>query len=76
MHVIHDIEPSVRQDTVNVLSQKLNHEGLLFIREPIKKTHGMAVEEIRSLFNHAHLWEFENEISQSEYKGQFLKNEL
>lgn len=46
IHVIHDIAPAERQDIVKTLSQKLKAGGLLFIRELVKKSHGMPVEEI------------------------------
>ena len=75
MHVIHDIKPSERMDTVHALSQKLKNDGSIFIREPIKTSHGMAIEEIHRLMANAGLWEIEQEISQKEYKGRFLKNE-
>ena len=75
MHVIHDIEPVKRQDTINVLSQKLKKDGSLFIREPIKKSHGIAVEEIRALFTNVDLREAASEEDKSEYKGKFIKNE-
>jgi ubiquinone/menaquinone biosynthesis C-methylase UbiE len=72
-HVIHDIEPVKRKDTVNVLSQKLKTNGILFIREPIKKSHGIAVNEIQTLFSDAGLGEVEHVENKSEYKGKFLK---
>jgi len=75
MHVIHDIEPVKRQDTINVLSQKLNKDGSLFIREPIKKSHGIAVEEIQTLLTNANLREVEHEEIKTEYKGRFVNNE-
>ena len=75
MHVIHDIEPVKRQDTVNALSQKLKKNGSLFIREPIKRSHGMAVEEIQTLLANANLLETVQQQNESEYKGKFIKNE-
>jgi len=75
MHVVHDIEPANRQNTINVLSQKLKRNGSLFIWEPIKKSHGMAVSEIQLLFKNANLKEVENRQNKSAYKGKFIKNE-
>jgi len=50
-------------------------DGSLFIREPIKKSHGIAVEEIQTLLIKANLWEVEHEENNTEYKGRFLKDE-
>jgi len=69
IHVIHDITPAERQDIVKALSQKLKAGGLFFIREPVKKSHGMPVEEIRALLSDAGL----NEIK-SEYMGKYQKS--
>lgn len=73
IHVIHDIEHAKRQDIVNVLSQKLKRGGALFIREPIKKSHGMPVEEIQTLLSNAGLKEAEHKENKSEYMGKFQK---
>jgi ubiquinone/menaquinone biosynthesis C-methylase UbiE len=75
MHVLHDIEPEDRQDTVNELSQKLKKHGSIFVREPIKKSHGMAVEEIQTIFTSANFQEVENEKNKKEFWGKFVKYE-
>lgn len=72
-HVIHDIEPEKRQNIVNVLSQKLKNGGYLFIREPVRKSHGIAVKEIRTLLKNVNLREAASEEDKTEYKGKFLK---
>jgi len=71
--VIHDIDPAKRQDTINALAQKLKKDGALFIREPIKKSHGMAVGEIQTLFSNAGLAEIEHKEKNSEYSGKFIR---
>jgi 2-polyprenyl-3-methyl-5-hydroxy-6-metoxy-1,4-benzoquinol methylase len=73
IHVIHDIAPTERQSIVRILSQKLKEGGLLFIREPIKKSHGMPVEEIRALLSDAGLNEIEHKETKSEYIGKYQK---
>ena len=75
IHVIHDIAPDERQDIVKTLSQKLKKGGLFFIREPIKKSHGMPVEEIRALFSDAGLNEIEHKETKSEYMGKYQKSD-
>jgi 2-polyprenyl-3-methyl-5-hydroxy-6-metoxy-1,4-benzoquinol methylase len=74
-HVIHDITPAERQDIVKVLSQKLKAGGLFFIREPIKKSHGMPLEEIRALLSDAGLNEIEHKETKSEYTGKYQKSD-
>jgi len=70
-HVIHDIAPEERQDTVSVLCKKLKSDGTVFIREPIKKSHGMPMTEIRPLFSNAGLVETGYQESKSEYSGRY-----
>ena len=72
--VVHDIAPKDRQETVKTLSLKLKAGGLLFIREPIKESHGMPVEEIRTLFSGAGLEEIEHKETKSEYMGIYQKS--
>jgi len=74
IHVIHDIAPVERQDIVKTLSQKLKAGGLLFIREPVKKSHGMPVEEIRTLLSGVGLNEIEHKVNKSEYMGKYQKS--
>ena len=75
IHVMHDIEPAHRQAISNELSRILKNDGSLFIREPIKKSHGMAPEEIQALFSVAGLYEMEYTRNKSEYRGKFIWNE-
>ena len=75
IHVVHDIAPAERQDIVKTLSQKLKAGSLLFIREPVKKSHGMPVEEIRTLLSGAGLKEIEHKETKSEYIGKYQKSD-
>ena len=75
IHVIHDIAPAERQDIVKTLSRKLKVGGLFFIREPVKKSHGMPVEEIRTLLSDAGLNEIEHKETKSEYMGKYQKSD-
>jgi ubiquinone/menaquinone biosynthesis C-methylase UbiE len=70
-HVIHDIAPEERREIVTVLCQKLKRNGTVFIREPVKKSHGMPVMEIRTLFADAGFQEADCQESKSEYRGKF-----
>lgn len=73
IHVIHDIAPTERSDITGTLSHKLRTGGLFFIRERIGKSHGMAVEEIRSLLSEADLNETKHKQTKSEYIGKYQK---
>jgi ubiquinone/menaquinone biosynthesis C-methylase UbiE len=75
-HVMHDIVPGIRQETANRLATLLKSEGRLFIREPIKLSHGMPVEEIRSLFINAGLNEFQFTVDKSCYSGVYVKTQV
>jgi SAM-dependent methyltransferase len=69
IHTIHDINPKERQEIVHALVKKMTGQGSFFIREPVKKSHGMPVEEIRSLCIHAGLEETAFIVTKSEYQG-------
>lgn len=73
IHVIHDIPPAERRDTVKALVQKLKKDGIVFVREPTKRSHGMPVEEILALFSEAGLKETDSKATKSEYMGRFQK---
>ena len=73
IHVIHDISPAERQDIVEALSRKLKVGGILFIKERIKESHGMPVDEIRTLLSNAGLKEVEYTENKSEYMGKYEK---
>ena len=75
IHVIHDITPTDRRDIIKTLSKKLKAGGLLFIREPVKKSHGMPVKEIRSLLPDAGLSEIKHKETKSEYMGKYQKSD-
>jgi len=70
-HVIHDVAPAERQETVHVLSTLLKPSGRVFVREPTRKSHGMPADQIRTLFRNAALHEAQRTESSSEYKGLF-----
>ena len=74
-YVIHDIAPAERQDIVKVLSQKLKVGGLFFIKEPVKKPHGMPPEEIRALLSDVGLNEIEHKETKSEYMDKYQKSD-
>lgn len=48
-YVLHDITKKERKKAVEILSRSLKPKGLIYIREPIRKSHGMPSEEIKSL---------------------------
>jgi SAM-dependent methyltransferase len=48
-YVLHDILKEKRENVAGILSRSLKSKGLIYIREPTRKNHGMPFEEIRSL---------------------------
>jgi len=73
VHVIHDIAPAERQSVVDVITQKLAKQGVLYVREPVRKSHGIAVEELRALFSNAGLAVISYKTTKSEYTAAFRK---
>lgn len=79
--MLHDIEKGLRPDTIQAVSQKLKVNGRIFIKEPIKESHGMPPEEIRQLMKDAGLKEITYSISKSfipgpAYTGLFEKQKF
>ncbi|MDP8241633.1 MAG: class I SAM-dependent methyltransferase [Candidatus Celaenobacter antarcticus] len=69
-HVLHDIHPGKRPQAVRQLSRILKPDGHIYIREPIKKFHGMPYEEIRELFKDVDRNEIDFSIKPNkEYSG-------
>ena len=48
---------------------------MFFIREPIKKSHGIPVEEIQTLLSGVGLKEIEHRETNSEYIGRYQKSD-
>jgi len=69
--VLHDIDQNKRQDTINALSSKLKPDGTLFIKELIRKFHGMPVDEIRDLMKKGGLKEVDFKIKNATYVGSY-----
>ncbi len=70
-HVLHDIAPEERQSVTDRLAKLLNKNGKVFVREPIKESHGMPVKEILLLLTGSGLKEIQSDTGKSEYKGIF-----
>ena len=69
-HVLHDIHPVKRPKVLKQLSKILKPDGRIYIREPMKKSHGMPYEEIRQLFKDIDRNEHEFSIkTNKEYSG-------
>jgi len=53
VHVLHDIEPEARLDTVKALARLLKPFGRISLLEPTSPSHGMAPHEIRKILEEA-----------------------
>ncbi|MGK9476366.1 class I SAM-dependent methyltransferase [Melioribacter sp. OK-6-Me] len=70
-HVIHDIRPDERQDTINALKDKLKNSGRIILVEPLKYSHGISPDELEMLMLYAGLIKSHFSITHNEYKGEF-----
>jgi SAM-dependent methyltransferase len=73
IHVVHDIHPSLRLNTVESLSGKLRPGGRFYIKEPVRASHGIPVVELRKIFTKAGLKEIQHHITSRDYTGVFSK---
>lgn len=73
IHVIHDIAPAERQGIIQALSRKLKTGGFFFVKEPIKKSHGIPVEELGALLSGAGFKVVEHRETGAEYIGKYVK---
>lgn len=71
IHVIHDIPPEERQETVLTLRKKLRENSKLFVCEPVKISHGISTVELESLMNNAGLKKIKHQLNKREYNGEF-----
>ena len=71
IHVIHDIPPVERESIIQSLGKKLKTSGALFVCEPTRESHGMAVEEIRTHMDKADLREVRFINKKSSFIGQY-----
>jgi ubiquinone/menaquinone biosynthesis C-methylase UbiE len=76
--VLHDIPAETRPAILKSIAAVLKPGGRIFIREPLKKKHGMPVEEIRRLMNDAslqeELYEFQKRTVMGKlYFGVYIK---
>ena len=69
-----DIHPKERQSIADALSRKLKHDGILYIKEQIRESHGMPVDEIQNLFSSVNLKEIKFSTTDKEYSGKFQVN--
>ena len=74
-HVLHDVLPEIRRETVDTLVSLLKPDGRLFMREPVKQSHGMPTDEIRTLMQNADLKEIQHKETKSIYTGIYNKND-
>ena len=70
-HVIHDIRPEERQETLNTLKNKLKDLGKIFVVEPVKFSHGMSPKELELLMLNSGLEKLNSHLTIKEYKGEF-----
>ena len=72
-HVIHDIAPAERQDTIYALSRLLKAGGRFLVCEPTRESHGISAGEIRTLFSNAGLREIVYKEVKSQYTAEYRK---
>jgi len=73
-HVLHDIHPQKRLEVLKQLTRVLKDNGTIYIREPIKLSHGMPYEEIRELFKEIDKKEENFSIKKNkEYSGIYTR---
>jgi ubiquinone/menaquinone biosynthesis C-methylase UbiE len=72
-YVLHDIPFSQRQKIIEKLVYLLKKDGKLYIREPIKKSHGMPEDEILQIMQKCNLSETTKESDKTEFSGIFQK---
>ncbi len=51
VHVLHDVEPECRLETLESLVRLLKPKGRMCFIEPVSVSHGMPIEEIQSLLD-------------------------
>ena len=79
-YVLHDIQKQERGKAINILRKSLKENARVYIREPMRKAHGMAPEEIENLMLNRGFLEIKSKQGYSfplrgkVYEGVFQKN--
>lgn len=68
--VLHDIPLTNRQSIINELAKKIHKNGIIIIREPISKRHGMPIEEIKAIMRKAGLSEESSKFARRPFAGK------
>ena len=71
--MLHDIPKEERQGNLITLSGLLRSGGKLFVKEPVKESHGIPPEEIRGLCSATGFTETEAKVKGKVYEGEFIK---
>jgi ubiquinone/menaquinone biosynthesis C-methylase UbiE len=71
VHVLHDIDADERASYVGRLANLLKSGGRIWILEPTRESHGMRVEEIRTLMLNVGLEETSHAVRKNDYRGVF-----
>ncbi len=72
-YMLHDIATGFRPGYVEAVAEKLKFGGALYIREPVKESHGMPPAEIRRLMTDHGLKEIDSVLDGKSYTGVFAK---
>ena len=79
-YVLHDIEKNKRVEMISKIKNSLKNKGIIYIREPTRKEHGISYQEIEEIMNLNHLIKkFSHEnysfpLKGKVYAGVFIKN--
>ncbi len=69
-YIFHEIPPGEQDEVLQALVQKMKPGARMFIREPIKESHGIPPEKIRSLFLNQGFKELRSDISKRTFMGE------
>jgi ubiquinone/menaquinone biosynthesis C-methylase UbiE len=70
--VLHDISRDSRQILVNEMFRLLRPGGQVFVREPLRSSHGLPKNEIKTLFAQAGFFPLNEEISKNRIYGELF----
>lgn len=73
-YVLHEVPIEDRQPTVKELASKLRPGGIIQMREPTKKGHGMPVDEVRSLMRSVNLTESRKIEKRANFQARYTKD--
>lgn len=71
-YIFHEIPPPEQEEVLQALVQKMKPGAKMFIREPIKESHGIPPDRVQALFARKGLQEVHSDVTKRTFMGEMV----